>query len=86
MSTLHVPDHLLKAAGLSESEALVEFACRLFEAGRLSLWQAAEMAGLSRTGIEAALLDRRIPLYRPTVEDLEQDLRNLDLFEPEPKR
>ncbi len=40
MAMLIVPDEMLRQAGLSEREALLEFACRLFDAGRLSLWSA----------------------------------------------
>ena len=39
MSTINIPDDLLKEAGLDEREALVEFACRLFDAGKLPLKQ-----------------------------------------------
>ena len=78
MATLIVPDEVLRQAGLSEREALLEFACRLFDAGRLSLWSAAQLAGLDRNGMEDALLERNIPIYRPTAEDLAQDLANLD--------
>jgi predicted HTH domain antitoxin len=78
MATLIVPDEVLRQAGLSEREALLEFACRLFDAGRLSLWTAAQLAGLDRNGMEDALLERNIPIYRPTAEDLAQDLANLD--------
>jgi predicted HTH domain antitoxin len=78
MATITVPDEVLQQAGLSEQEALVEFACRLFETGRLNLWRAARLAGLDRNGMEDALLERGIPIYRPTVEGLAQDLATLD--------
>ena len=78
MATITVPDEVLRQAGLSEREALVEFACRLFDARKLTLWSAAQLAGLDRNGIEDALLERGIPVYRPTVEDLTQDLATLD--------
>ena len=48
MSTLHIPDELLKEAGLTEQELLVELACRLFDGGRRTLWSAAKLAGLDR--------------------------------------
>ena len=78
MATITVPDEVLRQAGLSEREALVEFACRLFDAKKLTLWSAAQLSGLDRNGIEDALLERGIPVYRPTVEDLAQDLATLD--------
>ena len=48
MVTLHIPADILKEAGLTESDALVEFACRLFDAGRLSKAAAARLCGLER--------------------------------------
>ena len=41
MATLSIPDHVLRQAGLTERDALVEFACRLFDAGKITLWSAA---------------------------------------------
>jgi predicted HTH domain antitoxin len=67
----------MREAGLSEHEALVEFACRLFDAGKISLWSAAKLAGLDRNGIEDALLARGIPIYRPQPSDLVEDLATL---------
>lgn len=77
MCTLQISDELLREAGLSEREALLELACRLFETGRLSLPSAARMAGLDRNGMEDALLARGIAIYRPTPQDLADDLAAL---------
>jgi predicted HTH domain antitoxin len=74
MSTITIPDDILKEAGLNPQEALVEFACRLFDAGRLTLHSAGKLAGLDRNNMEDALSQRKIPIYRPTIEDLHQDL------------
>jgi len=78
MATLSIPDDALKEAGLTEAEASIELACRLFDIGRLSLWSAAHVAGLSRTEFESELLNRRIPIYRPTPADLAEDMAALD--------
>lgn len=78
MATLTIPDELLRQTGLTEREVLVEFACRLFDAGKLSLWSAARLAGLDRTGMEDALLARNIPIYRPSVDDVAQDLATFE--------
>ncbi len=64
-------------AGLTESEALVEIACRLFDIGKLHLWPAAKLAAMSRIEFEQALRDRKIPIYCPTIEDMRADLANL---------
>jgi predicted HTH domain antitoxin len=73
-----ISDEALTEAGLSEREALVEFACRLFDAGKLTLWSGARLAQLSRVQFERELLARHIALYRPTVADLDADLEALD--------
>jgi predicted HTH domain antitoxin len=77
MANLLVPDEVLKEAGLDQRGAVLELACRLFEAGRLTLWSAAKFAGLDRVGMEEALSARAIPIYRPTLVDLAQDLSTL---------
>src|SRR4051812_32673353 len=75
--TITIPDNILKDAGLTEREALVELASRLFDIGRLALWPAAQLAGLSRAEFEEELEKRGLAAYRPTVEDLHEDLENL---------
>ena len=69
---------MLRQAGLTERNALVEFACRLFDAGKITLWSAAQLAGLDRNGIEDASAgagDSGLPAHgrRPG-----QDLDTLD--------
>jgi predicted HTH domain antitoxin len=72
-----IPDEVLKEARLTEREALVEIACRLFEAGRLDLAPAARLAALDRGRFEDELLDRGIPVYRYTAEHFAQDVKSL---------
>ena len=55
-----IPDETLKQAGLSEDEARVEIACRLYDADKLHLWPAAQLAGLSRDEFESELISRGI--------------------------
>lgn len=78
MATLTIPDEVLRQAGLSQREALVEFACRLFDAEKLSLWSATQLAQLDRNSMEDALLERGISIYRPTTEDVKRELEILD--------
>jgi predicted HTH domain antitoxin len=75
---LVIPDEILQQLGLSEREALIEFACRLFDAGKLYLPDSARLAGLTRVEMEDELAKRNIPIYRPTVEDLLQELADMD--------
>jgi predicted HTH domain antitoxin len=74
---LTISDDLLNAAGLSPEAARVEIACRLFEAGTLALWPAAQWAGLSRVQFEDEVLLRGIPLYTVTREQLDAETAGL---------
>jgi predicted HTH domain antitoxin len=74
---LTIPDAWLSDAGITPDDARIEFACRLYDGGRLSFGQAVRWSGVTRTDLEAAMLARGLPLYRPTVEDLERDLDTL---------
>ena len=74
MPHLEIPDEILKLTGLSAREAIVEFACSLFAAEKLPLWPAAKLAGLSRVEMEAALRERKIAVYRPTLQDFAEDM------------
>jgi predicted HTH domain antitoxin len=76
--TLFIPDDILKEAGLTEAEALIELGCRLFDAGRLSKAAAARLCGLDRASFEAELHRRGLTVYRTTLEDYEQDRRSTD--------
>ena len=75
--TLTIPEDILKQAGLTERDALVEFACRLFDARKLSLWAAARLATLSRGEMEEELRERGIPVYRITPEYWAGEMRAL---------
>ncbi len=75
---LVISDETLREAGLTEGDALVEIACRLFDADKITLWSAAKLAGLSRVGFEQALRERKIAVYRPQPSDLADDLVALD--------
>ena len=59
-----VSDQLLAEAGLSEAEAKLEIACRLYDAGKPTMPQATRWAGISRVEFESALLERHLPLVR----------------------
>lgn len=78
---LTLTDDELKKAGLTAEEARVEIACRLFDAGKLDLWPAAQLAQMSRVQFEGELMERKIPIYRPTLEDLKMELEAFDRLE-----
>ena len=76
--SLVIPDAVLKQAGLSESDGQIEFACRLFAAGKLSKSAATHWLGFTRTEFEDELLKRDLPLTVYTTTHLKQDLKALD--------
>lgn len=75
---LTITDEQLTEAGITEHDARVEVACRLYDAGKLSLLQAMHWANLSRVSFEAALIERGLPVYRITEQDLDDDLAALE--------
>lgn len=75
--TIFIPDDILKEAGLTEREALIEFACRLFDTDRLGKASAARLSGLERVEFEAELRNRGLAVYHASLEGFEQDLESL---------
>ena len=73
-----ISDQLLKDAGLTASEARLEIACRLYDAGKLPMPQATRWAGVSRTELEAALLERGLPLVCVDDEYWQQERTSLE--------
>ena len=72
-----ISDEVLAEAGLTEQDARIELACRLFDIGKLHLWPAAQLAGMSRVEFEGELGRRNIAIYRPTPEDLREEMAAL---------
>ena len=76
--TLQIPDDIRNATGLDERGMLLELACRLFDANRLPLVQAARLAGLERFEFEDALQERSIPIYRYDESEFRNDLDTIN--------
>jgi predicted HTH domain antitoxin len=79
--TLTIPNDLLDAARLDERAFLIEMACHLFNIDRLTLFEAARLARLSRADFEDELHRRRIAIHRLDVQDLREDMRSLEHFD-----
>ncbi len=77
MTDLVIPRSVLESARLSPDELKCEVAVLLFAQDRLTLGQAARLAGSSQAAFMRVLAEREIPLHYG-VEELEQDLRTLD--------
>jgi len=79
--TIHIPvdEKWLSAAGVSPSEAENEFrvilATRLFETGRLTLSQSAEMAGMDLWRFADHLRSQGISITNLSEDELLDDLR-----------
>jgi predicted HTH domain antitoxin len=69
-----LPDDLLQATKLTAAELKAELALALFQQDRLTLGQAAVLAGVPQLDFQRLLASRRIPLHYG-LEAMEQDLR-----------
>jgi predicted HTH domain antitoxin len=76
-----ISDETLQKAGLTEREALIEIACHLFDKGKLYLWPAAQLAGMSRGDFEEELMSRGIAPYRLDEQYLRHELEYLADFD-----
>jgi len=74
--TLTIPDEVLRSAQLSEAELKVEVALALFQQGRLTLGQAADLAQMPQLDFQRLLGSRQIAIHYG-FEQLEQDLRRV---------
>jgi len=71
-----VPDDLVRSAGMTESDLVVEMALLLYQQERLTIEQAARFGRMDRLAFMHLLADRDIPLTLD-VDDLEQDIATL---------
>ncbi len=81
MATVNIPDEVLREAGWYEGKARIEFACWLFDSGRLGLWPAPRLAGLDRPAMEDELQARGIAIFGPTLGGVTTDLDTLKRLE-----
>ena len=70
--TLEVPD----TANISQTDAQILFAMKLFETDKLSLGKAAEVAGLSYRAFYELLISYGIPIVKMTEEDMKWEIEN----------
>jgi predicted HTH domain antitoxin len=71
-----IPDSLLEAAHMSESELRQEIAVLLYQKERITLAQASRFAEMSRLPFQHLLASRDIPVHYG-IEDFQQDLDTL---------
>lgn len=70
--TLKVPDNL----GIDNLQFLMIVASKLYAQGKLSLGQAAELAGLSKRTFTELLGNYEVSVFNYTAEDLSKDIAN----------
>lgn len=71
--TLQIPDSL----ELSPKDTVRFLAAKLYESGRLSLGQAAELAGLTKPTFAEILADYGVSVINYTIEDMNSDAANI---------
>jgi predicted HTH domain antitoxin len=69
---LNIPD----TVDLNDREAKMLLASRLYEKGKLSLGQAAELAGLSKRTFMEILSDYSVSIFNYPISELENDVNN----------
>jgi predicted HTH domain antitoxin len=70
--TLEVPD----VANVSQTDAQILFAMKLFEADKLSLGKAAEVSGLSYRAFYELLVRYEIPVVTISEDDVKWEIEN----------
>ena len=70
--TLHLPDSL----DMTSKEVTMLLAARLYEQGKLSLGQAAELAGYSKRTFMELLGDYGVSVFNYPAEDIARDAAN----------
>jgi predicted HTH domain antitoxin len=78
MKTIHfnIPD----TVDLDDREAKILLASRLYEKGKLSLGQAAEMVGLSKRTFMEILGEYDVSIFNISEEDLDNDIKNAENY------
>ena len=70
--TLTIPDNI----GLNKRETKRFLAAKLYESGKLSLGQAAKLAGLSKVAFSEILADFNVSLFNYDPSEIKRDVGN----------
>lgn len=77
-----ISDELLQRMGMTDREALIEIACRLYDADVIAKPDASRLAGLSRNEFEGELSKRGLPWIRIVDPDyVRQEMEALERWE-----
>lgn len=75
---LTIPDDLLKRMGMTEQEARIEIACRLFDAQIISKPTATRLAELTRPAFEGELMERGLAVLRMDEQYVREELEAVE--------
>jgi predicted HTH domain antitoxin len=70
--TLKLPDNI----DLNEKEISIMLAAKLYDLGKMSLGQAANLVGLNKAAFMNELGKYNVSVFGETLEELEQELKN----------
>lgn len=70
--TINIPN----TADIDDKEAKMALASKLYERGKLTLGQAAELAGYSKETFMELLAEYNVPLINYSPEELDEDINN----------
>jgi len=70
--TLHLPD----SVDVDDKEALMLLSAKLYEAGKTTLGQSANIVGLSKRAFMEILAHYGVPIFNYSPDDLEEDTSN----------
>jgi len=78
MKTIHL--NIPETLDLNDMEAKMLLTSRLYEKGKLSLGQAAEMVGLSKMSFMEILSAYDVSIFNISKEDLNNDIKNAENY------
>jgi len=75
---IEIADHVVQKSGMTVEEIMLRVAIMLFQEEKLTLGQAADLAGLHQIQFQQELAKRDIPIHYGE-EEFESDLQNLEI-------
>ena len=75
---IEIADHVVQKSGMTVEEIMLRVAIMLFQEEKLTLGQAADLAGLHQIQFQQELAKRDIPIHYGE-EEFESDLQTLEI-------
>ena len=75
---IEIAEHVIQKSGMTVEEIMLRVAIMLFQEEKLTLGQAADLAGLHQIQFQQELAKRDIPIHYGE-EEFESDLQNLEI-------